>query len=153
MINIKDLAAGLMFAAIGLFFTLSTWFTLPVGRAFSMGPGYFPLVLGTVLIALGAAICLSGINSPAEAFGRVSWRGLSLVMGSIIFFGVAVRGLGFGPTLFISVLMASLSSGRLRWRTAIVVSLVLTVFCVGTFIYALGLPYPVIGRWALGARP
>lgn len=149
-INVKDLAAGSMFAGIGLFFTISAWVTLPIGQAFAMGPGYFPLVLGVVLTLCGLVIGAVGIGKPTQQFGRVSWRGLGLVMTSIIFFGVTVRGLGFAPALFVSVLLAALASARLSWRASLIVSVVLTVFCVGVFIYALGLPYPIIGRWILG---
>jgi hypothetical protein len=149
-INTKDLAAGSMFAGIGLFFVISAWLTLPIGQAFAMGPGYFPLVLGVVLTICGLGIAAAGIGKPAEMFGRVSWRGLVLVMASIIFFGVTVRGLGFAPALFVSVLFAALASGRLSGRTSLIVSAVLTVFCVGVFIYALRLPYPIIGRWITG---
>ena len=146
-VNIKDLAAGSMFVGIGLFFTISAWLTLPIGQAFAMGPGYFPLVLGVVLTMCGLGIGAVGIGKPTEAFGRVSWRGLGLVMASIIFFGLTVRGLGFAPALFVSVLFAALASGHLSWRTSLIVSAILTVFCVGVFIYALRLPYPIIGGW------
>ena len=58
--NLKDLAAGALFVAIGGFFTLNAWFNLTIGNALAMGPGYFPILLGLVLIGLGAAIALPG---------------------------------------------------------------------------------------------
>jgi hypothetical protein len=149
-VNTKDIAAGLMFGIIGAFFTVSTWLTLPVGQAFSMGPGYFPLALGLILFALGAAICLSALGKAASSFGSVSWRGLILVVASMLFFAVAVRSLGFAPALFVSLLLASFASNRLGWRAALLLSVALTAFCVAVFIYALGLPYPVIARWITG---
>lgn len=148
-INGKDIAAGALFAAIGLFFTVSTLLTLPIGQAFAMGPGYFPLCLGVVLTALGLAICVKAIGKPAELFGQVSWRGVGLVMASIVFFGVTVRDLGFAPSLFVSVLLACLASDKLGWKAGLILSALLTAFCVGVFIYALHLPYPIIGRWIL----
>jgi hypothetical protein len=146
-VNAKELAAGLIFSAIGIFFALSAWLTLPIGEAFSMGPGYFPVVLGIILTLLGIAICVTGANKPAEPMPPIAWRGLGLIMASIVFFGVTVRGLGFAPALFVSVALASLASEKLGWKAVLVVSVVLTAFCVAVFIYALGLPYPLIGRW------
>jgi hypothetical protein len=146
-INTKEITAGLIFAGIGIFFTLSALLTLPIGEAFSMGPGYFPVVLGSVLTLLGIAICLTGARKAGEPMAPIAWRGLGLIMASIVFFGVTVRGLGFAPALFVSVALASLASEKLGWKAVLIVSVVLTAFCVAVFIYALGLPYPLIGRW------
>jgi hypothetical protein len=44
-------------------------------------------------------------------------------------------------------MMASLSTDKNNWRTATLISAVLTVFCILVFIYALRLPYDVIGPW------
>ena len=149
-INVKEIAAGLMFSGIGLFFAISSWLTLPTGQAFAMGPGYFPLVLGFILTALGIAIIVSGARKPNAGLGPIAWRGIVLILASIVFFGVAVRGLGFAPSLFISLVLASASSGQVGWKATLVLSSLLTAFCVGIFIYALGLPYPLVGRWITG---
>ena len=148
--NTKDVATGLVFAAIGSFFAVSAWLTLPVGQAFSMGPGYFPLGLGVILLALGIAICVSAIGKSGTGFGSVSVRGIVLVVGAMLFFGMAVRDLGFAPAIFGALLLASFASPQLGWRRALILSVVLTAFCVGVFIYALHLPYPIIARWITG---
>lgn len=149
-INPKDLAAGAVFVVIGGFFAGNALLTLRMGSTLNMGPGFFPAVLGSLLVLLGIAIAAEGLGRPAEAFGEVSWRGIVLVIGAIVVFGVTVRGLGFGPSLFLCVFMAGLSSGRMGWRMAAVVAAVLTVFSIGVFVEALGLPYPIIGRWLGG---
>ncbi|MFL6716596.1 MAG: tripartite tricarboxylate transporter TctB family protein, partial [Burkholderiaceae bacterium] len=47
--NQKDFWSGVMFAAFGLFFAgFGTRYTF--GSAARMGPGYFPTVLGVILI-------------------------------------------------------------------------------------------------------
>jgi putative tricarboxylic transport membrane protein len=145
--NLRDVAAGVVFVAIGGFFALDAWFNLRIGRAFSMGPGYFPALLGTILILLGLAMALMALGKPSEAIGHIPWKGIALIIGSIVFFAVTVRGLGLAPSLFVTSLMAGLSSGKLAPIPAALLSLALTVFCVAVFIYALGLPYPIIGRW------
>lgn len=145
--NAKDVAAGMLFVAIGLFFAGESLLHLRIGRALAMGPGYFPLVLGSVLVAFGAVIALRAIGKPSEAFGPVSWRGVILVAGSIFFFALTVRGLGMAGALFGATIMAARSSGLLGWRGSIVLAAVMTAFSVVVFIHLLGLPYPVIGPW------
>jgi len=51
----RDFWAGLMFALIG---GSAMWIArgYPFGSARSMGPGYFPVVLGGLLVILGAVI-------------------------------------------------------------------------------------------------
>jgi hypothetical protein len=149
-VNLRDVAAGAVFVAIGAFFALNAWFNLRIGRAFSMGPGYFPLLLGTILIALGLAMAAMSLGKSAEPFDRVPWRGIGLVVGSIVFFAVTVRGLGLAASLAIATFMAGLSSGRMSVMPAALLSVALTAFCVFVFIYALGLPYPLVGSWLRG---
>lgn len=148
--NIRDLAAGALFVAIGMFFALDSLLHLRIGQAFSMGPGYFPLVMGLILVGFGVAIALQAIGKTTEIVSKVSWRGLGLVMASIVFFALTIRGLGMAPSLFGSVLMAAQSSGRMSWWGSILLAVILTIFSVIVFIYLLGLPYPIIGRWILG---
>jgi hypothetical protein len=148
--NHRDLAAGAVFILIGACFGLNAWFTLRIGEAQAMGPGYFPVTLGAVLVGLGVAIGLSAVGQRAETFGRVSWRGVVLVTLSIFVFALTVRGLGLAPTLFVATLLAALASGRLSLAGAGLLAVCMTAFSVGVFIYALRLPYPVIGPWLGG---
>lgn len=149
-VNPKDVAAGALFVAIGLAFGLNAWIGLRLGEARAMGPGYFPVLLGAILVVFGALIALRALGQPPAAFGRVSWRGVGLVTASIVFFAATIRGLGMAPALGGAALMAALSSGRMSWPAATVLSLVLTTFCIVVFLYALQLPYPVIGPWLRG---
>jgi hypothetical protein len=145
--NLKDCVAGTLFVAIGLLFAVNAWLRLSVGSALAMGPGYFPILLGLILIGLGAAIVLSGLRKPAESFGTVSWRGVGLVTGAILFFGLTVRGLGMAPALGGATLLAALSTARNSFPFALALSVCLAAFCVAVFVYALQLPYAAIGPW------
>jgi hypothetical protein len=146
-VNLRDAVAGAAFIVIGLAFGMNAWLGLRIGEANAMGPGYFPVMLGLILVALGVAIVLSARGRSGEPFGPVPWRGISLATGAIVFFAVTVRGLGMGPTLIGATLMAALASGRLSFRGSLALAVGLSAFCVAVFIYALRLPYPVIGPW------
>lgn len=146
----RDLICGSLFAVIGLVFAIGAWRSLPIGSAVAMGPGYFPLVLGLVLVALGFVVALGRGGAEALTFPPVAWRGLALIVGAVLVFALTVRGLGMAPSLLVATFMAALATGRMTLVGAVVLSVILTAFNVGVFVYALRLPYPVVGPW-LGA--
>ena len=61
----KDVAAGLLFAAIGLA-TAIVASEYPLGTMRSIGPGYFPIMIGIVLALLGAGVAYQGISFSAR---------------------------------------------------------------------------------------
>jgi hypothetical protein len=148
--NLRDLAAGALFVAIGSVFALTAFLKLPIGSAFSMGPGYFPILLGLILIGFGVAIGVTAFATPAAPLGQVSLRGVGLVTASIVFFALTVRGLGMAVALGGATVLAALSTDRNSPLVAIAISLVLTTFCILVFVVALRLPYPIIGPWLGG---
>lgn len=63
--NKKDLAAGLLFVAIGAA-TIIGASDYPLGTIRSIGPGYFPIMLGIALALLGADVAFQGTSTPQE---------------------------------------------------------------------------------------
>jgi putative tricarboxylic transport membrane protein len=60
--NGKDLWAGIMFTGTGIFFMIASR-AFPMGTAVRMGPAYFPMVLGGLLVALGLVILVRAFVS------------------------------------------------------------------------------------------
>ena len=77
-----------------------------------MGPGYFPTILSWLMVALGAAMAGLAWRAPHQegAFGQVPWRGLVLVVGATLFFGLTLRGLGLAPVLVLVVFATAWAS-------------------------------------------
>jgi hypothetical protein len=146
----NNLVCGGVFACVGLFFVVNAWRTLPVGEASSMGPGYFPIGLGLLLIVLGLVVGFGESTPDTRDVPPFPWRGVTLVTGSVLFFGLTVRLLGFAPSLLVSTFVAGLATGRLKPAPALVLSAVVTVFSIAIFVIGLGMPYPVIGPWLGG---
>lgn len=143
----KDLGAGAVFVALGLAFALTAR-TYEVGSALRMGPGYFPLVLGGLLVVLGLLIVGKAFIAPETGeLGPVPWRAALLLTAAVLFFGFTIRGLGVVPTLLVTVLLAALAGPKMRLLPAVVMSVVLTALSVAIFIYALQLPLPLLGTW------
>lgn len=147
--NPKDFIAGLLFIAISALFAYGTM-ELPIGTAFRMGPGYFPMVLCFILAALGFVVMLNGIVLEGEKITNFTWRGLFNIVLPVVFFGVTLRGLGFVLSLAITVFFVSIASARFKVRTSLINAAVLVFFGWLIFIWGLGLPIQVWGPWVGG---
>ena len=143
----NDLASGAIFVAFGAYFVLEAMH-YEFGTPFRMGPGFMPIVLGGILVALGVAVAAKGLGRPdADAPPRWPWRGIALVLGTIIFFAATLRGLGFLPVVLISGFATAISSTRNTLLSALVVSVGLCILCTLIFVVGLGLIVPWVGPW------
>ena len=143
----KDFFAGATFIAFGLAFAIAAA-DYSVGTLLRMGPGYFPLVLGGLLVLLGVLTVVKGFVSPDEGeIGTVPWRSMALLVAAILFFGFTVRGLGLLPTLFLTTFLAALAGFKVAVVPAAVTAAGLTVLCYLIFILALQLRLPLLGTW------
>ena len=92
--NLRDLLAGLLFAAFGVV-ALVISRAYEIGAASRMGPGYFPRMLGLLLVVLGAALALRGFWPSSEAQPRWRWRPLLVVLAGVA--SLHHRGAAAGP--------------------------------------------------------
>ena len=78
----KDFASGLMFIVAGVAFAVgATSFT--VGSAARMGPGYFPLLLGSLLAVGGCFVLLGSFaakRTDGGLIGKIAWRPLLYIV-------------------------------------------------------------------------
>jgi hypothetical protein len=146
----KDLLAGGTFVVLGLAFAITST-TYEVGSALRMGPGYFPLVLGSILVLLGVAIAVNGfIAGASDDLGPVPWKAMALLVAALLFFGFTVRGLGIVPTLLVTVFLTAMAGRRARVIPAVVIAASLTALSVLIFVVLLQLRLPYFGPWLQG---
>jgi Tripartite tricarboxylate transporter TctB family len=144
---IRDVLAGSAFIGFGLAFAVGAT-TYEIGTALRMGPGYFPLVLGGVLVLLGVLVVTKGlIAGEGAAIGRVPWRAAGLIVAALLFFGATIRGLGVVPSVFVTALLAGWSGHRPGAVAPVVIAVGLTAVSVIVFIVALQLRLPLFGPW------
>jgi hypothetical protein len=147
---LKDLLAGLVFIALGLAFAIGAA-SYDIGTPLRMGPGYFPLVLGGLLVLFGIFIVAKGfVAGEGAEIGSVPWRAIALIVASILLFGFTIDGLGVVPAVFLTALLAGFSGRRSGLVWPVVIAVGLTVTSVVIFIYALQLPLPLFGDWIPG---
>ena len=140
----KDFWSGLMFAAFGIFFAgFGTQYTFGTGAR--MGPGYFPTVLGTILIVLGVAIALAAMSPKAEEHrvAKFSWFTILLVLGSVVLFGLLLNRAGLVISLVTVVMVSSYASHEFGWKAAIINTVALLALCLFVFVYALNIQFPL----------
>jgi hypothetical protein len=143
----KDLVSGGVFVLAGAYFALEA-LNYEVGTAFRMGPGFMPLLLGTVLALLGLGVAASGWKKPdTEQPLSPPWRGMVLIIGVILFFGATIRGLGFVPVVFVSAFAAAMASRLNSPVFAAMLAVTLTVLCTLIFVVGLGMTVPWFGPW------
>ena len=118
-----------------------------MGTALRMGPGYFPTVLGILLALIGLISLVRSFIETGSPIGALAFKGLFLVVGSTLVFGLIVRGAGLAVALPVLVIMSAYASVRFRWGPSLVLAAGLTVFCVLVFLKGLGVPLPILGSW------
>lgn len=138
----QDVWAGLMLIGTGaasLFFARG----YPVGTVLRMGPGYFPRVLGGLLVLFGLYLAVVGLRRGERIPGGWSPRALIVLPLSMVLFGVLVERAGFVPAL-VALVFGSAAAGR-EFRAVEVglLTVLLTALSVAVFIWGLGLPYPL----------
>jgi hypothetical protein len=143
----RDAGAGALFLFCGAFFGIYAWASLPMGTAFRMGPGFFPVVVGGLLALFGLAILVQGLRTgTAEAAQPpVPWRAVGLVTLALVLFGISVRPLGMAPALLAASFLAAFSSRRMSVAYAAAIAAGLTALCALLFGYLLDLSIPLVG--------
>jgi hypothetical protein len=144
--NNKDFLAGLLMIAIGAGGFLMA-LDYPFGSALRMGPGYFPRVLAGILMTFGVFVLIRGIITGEKVRGRWGWKPLAFIVVSLVAFGWIMAHLGLIPALVVMFIVSALGGHEFRWKEVAVLTVVMSAFAIGVFVYALGLPYPLWGGY------
>jgi hypothetical protein len=142
----KDFYAGLMYALVG---AAAVWICrdYTLGSAVRMGPAYFPTLLSILLIMVGVASLIRSFFRRGEGIKPFAWKELSLVLGSIVLFGLVVRVAGLAIALVLLVVISAWASPLFKVKTAILLAVVTTALSLLVFVKGLGLPFAILGTW------
>lgn len=144
--NPKDFWTGIIYIAFGAAAILIAR-DYGMGSPRKMGPAFFPVILSILLIVIGAISLTRSFLRPGTPFGSVAVKGLVLVTGATVLFGLILRGAGLLIAMPALVITSAYGSSKFNWRTSIVSAVVLTAFCIVIFLKGLGIPIPVLGTW------
>lgn len=142
----RDHLAGLIVALIGLG-CLSQAVQYNMGTMAHVGPGFMPVVLGTILTMIGAGIALTA-GRPGTPEGDAihtgpDLRGFACIAASVLLFAGLSRSTGLVSAIFACVLVAALGDRTMRVRSALLLASGMTLFGVLVFHYGLAIQIPL----------
>jgi putative tricarboxylic transport membrane protein len=137
-----DLVGGLIVFAGGCAVAIGAT-TYPVGILHRMGPGYFPLVTGVILAAMGLGLVFVSRTTTSTLAG-FRFRPMIAVFAGLIFMGLTLERFGVVPATVGLVVLVSLAQEKPSLVMIAATAAFLVAFCVVVFVYALALPIAMI---------
>ena len=149
----KDFFSGLMFAIIGGGFAWGAT-NYSIGTGARMGPGYFPLLLGILLAALGAFTVFYSLiehTEDGDKIGTFAWRPIIYILGANVIFGILLAGLprlglppmGLIAAIYALTIIASKAGDVFKFKEVLMLATFLSVLSYLAFIKLLSLQMPV----------
>jgi putative tricarboxylic transport membrane protein len=136
----REFLSGLLFMAIGAG-ALWQGQRIPLGTLTDMGPGYFPVVLGGLLLFFGLIAALSGVFAHARApISTAPIRPLLAITASIVAFALLLDRIGLIFTVLVCSLLASAARPRVLNPSNLALAVLLAASCTFVFIRLLGVP-------------
>lgn len=150
----KDFVSGLMFMTVGGSFAWGA-VDYELGDAARMGPGYFPFMLGLILVVLGALVALNAFRSGppgGDKIGSIAWRPLVFILGANLLFGALLVGLpslgipafGLIVAIFGLVIMAGYARQGASLKDSLILATALSIGSYLAFVKLLNLQFPVL---------
>ncbi|MBI4523848.1 MAG: tripartite tricarboxylate transporter TctB family protein [Deltaproteobacteria bacterium] len=144
----REITASISFLVLALV-SLEEALKLPVGNWKVPGPGFFPIVLGFVVLALAAsslgAALVQGKTEPSPVPLFVSSTGkrrVWLAVSALIGFNLLVDVLGFLLTTFLFLVVVIRLLSCQHWKILLSISFLLSVFLYVLLDLFLKLPLP-----------
>jgi hypothetical protein len=141
-----DVWGGLILIAIGIGAAVWAGLHYDLGTLRRMGPGFFPVTLGSALAVFGLVIALPALWRPGAAI-RFDTAPLLYVLAAIVVFGLALPRLGLVLTTLACVLIATLPAPRPGWLWRGVLTLAVTALTVAVFHLGLRMSVPLWPRF------
>ncbi len=119
-----------------------------------MGPGYFPLLLGSILAVIGGIILFKSlvVETPTgDRVGSWAWKPLSFIIAGNLLFGVLLGGLpsikfpamGLIVAIYGTTLVVSMAGDKFKLKEVLALATVLSALSYLAFIVVLKLQFPV----------
>ncbi len=145
----RDRYAGGLLVILGLG-TNAEAIRYGVGTLAAIGPGFFPLVMGVILVVCGLTIAVSADSAEDHGehghdridLSRPEWRGWLCIIGGMIGFIGLAKTAGLFPATFTCVFVSALGDCETKLRGAAALALGIAVFGCLLFYYGLHIQLP-----------
>lgn len=138
-----DILAGMVMIGQG---ALGLWAgrDLQFGTPSMMGPGFLPIVICGIIVAIGLFVLIKGLIKDHESIGTSNVKPLLILVAAIAGFALMAETLGFVISTAWLLIVGSLADQESRWREILVSTVILTAFGALVFIYGLGVQMPIL---------
>ncbi|TPW31879.1 tripartite tricarboxylate transporter TctB family protein [Pararhizobium mangrovi] len=167
-IEITDLIAGGLVTVVGLFAAIRSLASYPLGSASRMGPGYYPMLIGGVLIVLG--LCIAFARAFQQPTGEVVDReamplgeddeeedirsvlrdtapSIVLVPCAIALFGFLLERAGLIPACVGLTVVSVFAASHFSWVRLVELIVAIPIIAYLIFVVGLGLPFELVKGW------
>jgi|AntAceMinimDraft_12_1070368.scaffolds.fasta_scaffold175965_1 hypothetical protein len=135
----RSIIGGLSLAAIGLFATLYSQ-QYRLGELNQMGPGFFPTIIGILLIIFGLLVAIPAFFTQGTPI-KFETKSFVLILVSILVFGVLLNPLGLPLAAALSSFISTFA-GKKPLRTKILISISIAAITYCIFIWGLSMSIP-----------
>jgi hypothetical protein len=134
----RDYYAGALMSLIGAG-TVVQSSRYDIGSLQAVGPGFFPLVMGVILVFAGALIALNqeGGELDHPELAVPEWRGWGCIIGGVLAFMLIAPRAGMFPATFACVFVAAMGDRTTRLRSAATLAAIVATVGVLLFYYGL----------------
>ncbi|MCC6007555.1 MAG: tripartite tricarboxylate transporter TctB family protein [Rhodobacteraceae bacterium] len=144
LFSLADLVAGALVLALGVF-TLYEASGYARGSMANIGPGFFPGLLGMLLVACGIGIILvEGTRDRSAALPRPEIRAALATVAALGLFALLIERAGLAPAVMATTYAASYATTTVTPLFRFVTASGVTIVCVLVFPIALGLPMRIV---------
>lgn len=141
----KDYIGGALVILLGIG-AIAIGRTYQIGKLSHMGPGFFPVTLGCILVLAGAAIAVTATlpHEPSEHETLPpEWRGWFCIIASLIAFVVIGQYGGLVAATFAITFISALGDRSNSLLNALLLSLGVLAMCLVVFVWGLGIQFPL----------
>ena len=144
--NPQDFWCAMFFIALGAL-AMYLAHNYRMGTALAMGPGYFPMWLGGILVAFGLVMGVLSFKTEATDGEELSWdswafRPWLVLPAALVAFALMMEAdVGFVPSLFVLITGCALAHKDVHWKETLVLSIFVTAGAVAIFSWGLEMPY------------
>ncbi|EFH13556.1 tripartite tricarboxylate transporter TctB family protein [Pseudoroseomonas cervicalis] len=139
-----DIIGGALMIAGGLWFALYS-LNYNLGTLRRMGPAYFPLGIGILIVLFGLLLVLPALRRPG-GWPVPELRPFATISVAVLGFALVVERFGLVPATVLLTVLAAVAERAPSWRLTAILAVALSAIGVLVFTQGLGIPIPAF-RW------
>lgn len=141
----KNYYGGMLIVLFGLA-VAATATKYGIGSLRDMGSGFFPALVGALLVLTGIAITVQGLGGGGATIHneKPQWRGWLCILGGIVAFIILGKHTGLLPATFAIVFITAIGDRKNSIKAALVLAVAMSIVAAVVFWWLLQLQFPLL---------